>query len=178
MRSTILGALAGLAVLVSTAATAGQSAAPGIRRAQLPSPFGAPGPVVPGLQRCTPQYQALLELQMRGMRQLQLLSRAQGERLCSAIEDADTLGVDKLLDPRALQRFLTPEQRQALGAFGIDLAKVDVAGIMRLLGIDLSRIDLRRIRHQCRQGQGELDRYATSEIGRLESELIRCDDRI
>jgi hypothetical protein len=120
----------------------------------------------------------LLKLQMQGMRQLQLLSRAQGEQLCSAIEDADTLGVDKFVDPRGLQRFLTPEQREALEAFGIDLAKVDVAKIMRLLGVDLSRIDLRRIKHQCRQGQGELDRYATSELGRLESEIVRCDERI
>ena len=178
MRSTILGALAGLAVLVSTGASAGQSTAPGTRLAQLPPPFGAPGPITPGPQRCTAQYQSLLKLQMQGMRQLQLLSRAQGEQLCSAIEDADTLGVDKFVDPRGLQRFLTPEQREALEAFGIDLAKVDVAKIMRLLGVDLSRIDLRRIKHQCRQGQGELDRYATNELGRLESEIVRCDERI
>jgi hypothetical protein len=178
MRSTILGTLAGLAVLVSTGASAGQGSAPGTRLAQLPPPFGAPGPITPGPQRCTPHYQGLLKLQMQGMRQLQLLSRAQGEQLCSEIEDADTLGVDKFVDPRGLQRFLTPEQREALAAFGIDLAKVDVAKIMRLLGVDLSRIDLRKIKHQCRQGQGELDRYATSELGRLESEIIRCDDRI
>lgn len=171
MRSTIL---AGLAAIVSTGAFAGQDAAPQTRLAQLPPPFAAPGP----MQKCTPQYQSLLKLQMQGMRQLQLLSRAQGEQLCSAIEDADTLGVDKFVDPKGLQRLLTPEQREALEAFGIDLAKVDVAKIMRLLGVDLSRIDLRKIKHQCRQGQGELDRYATSEIGRLESEIVRCDDRI
>ena len=115
---------------------------------------------------------------MQGMRQLQLLSRAQGEQLCSTLEGADELGVDKLVDPKALQRFLTPEQRELLEAFGLDLAKVDVAKIMRLLGVDLSRIDLRQLKHQCRQGQGELDRYATNELGRLESEIVRCDDRI
>lgn len=178
MRSTILGVLAAIAALVSTGASAGESATPDTRLAQLPPPFGAPGPVIPGLQRCTPQYQSLLKLQMEGMRQLQRLTRAQGEQICSAIEDAETLGVDKFVDPSALQRLLTPEQREALQAFGIDLAKVDVAKIMRLLGVDLSRIDLRRIKHQCRQGQGELDRYATSELGRLESEIFRCDDRI
>jgi hypothetical protein len=177
MRSTILGALAGLAALVSTGASAQQGTPPHTRLAQLPPPFGAPGPITPGPQRCTPQYQGLLKLQMQGMRQLQLLSRAQGEQLCSAIEDADTLGVDKFVDPRGLQRFLTPEQREALEAFGIDLAKVDVAKIMRLLGVDLSRIDLPRIKHQCRQGQGELDRYATNELGRLRRDR-RCDVRI
>jgi hypothetical protein len=178
MRSTILGALAGLAALVSTGASAGQGTPPHTRLAQLPPPFGAPGPITPGPQRCTPQYQGLLKLQMQGMRQLQLLSRAQGEQLCSTIEGADELGVDKLVDPKALQRFLTPQQREVLEAFGLDLAKVDVAKIMRLLGVDLSRIDLRQLKHQCRQGQGELDRYATNELGRLESEIVRCDDRI
>jgi hypothetical protein len=178
MRSTILGVLAAVAAIVSTGASAQQSAGPHTRLAQMPPPFGTPGPMVPGPQRCTAQYQSLLQLQMEGMRQLQRLSRAQGERICSALEDADALGVEKFVDPAALERLLTPEQRETLQAFGLDLAKVDVAKIMRLLGVDLSRIDLRRIKHQCRQGQGELDRYATTEIGRLESEIYRCDDRI
>ncbi len=178
MRSTVVGVFAALAALVSPAASAQQSPEPHTQLTQLPPPFGAPGPIIPGPQRCTPQYQSLLKLQKEGMKQLQLLSRAQGEQLCSTLEGADELGVDKLVDPKALQRFLTPQQRELLGAFGIDLAKVDVAKIMRLLGVDLSRIDLRQLKHQCRQGQGELDRYATNELGRLESEIIRCDDRI
>ena len=40
-----------------------------------------------------------------------------------------------------------------LGAFGIDLSKVDVAKIMRLLGVDLSQIDLRELKQQCRASQ-------------------------
>jgi hypothetical protein len=152
----------------------------GARRelAQLPPPFGAPGPIIPGPQRCTPQYQSLLKLQMQAMKQLQRLSRSEGDMLCASIEGANEQGVDKFLDPKGLQKFLTPEQRDALQAFGIDLAKVDVNKIMRLLGVDLSRIDLRQLRHQCRQSQGEIDRFATTELGRLENEVIRCDDRI
>jgi hypothetical protein len=178
MRSTVLGAFAAVLAFASSPAAAQQSRAPRLDLAQMPPPFGAPGPVVPGPMRCTPQYQSLLKLQMEGMKQLQLLSRAQGEQLCSTLEGADQLGVDKLVDPKALQRLLTPRQRDVLEAFGVDLAKVDVAKIMRLLGVDLSRIDMRQLTHQCRQGQGELDRYATTELGRLESEIIRCDDRI
>ena len=93
-------------------------------------------------------------------------------------ESADTLGVDKLVDPKALQRFLTPEQRELVEAFGVDLSKVNVARIMRLLGVDLSKVDLRQFKHQCRQSQGEIDRFASNELGRLESEMIRCDDHV
>jgi hypothetical protein len=178
MRSTYLGAFAAILAFAANAASAQQSHPPRLDLAQLPLPFGGPGPIVPGPLKCTPQYQSLLKLQMEGMKQLQLLSRAQGESLCSTLEGADQLGVDKLIDPKAVQRYLSPRQREVLEAFGIDLAKVDVAKVMRLLGVDLSRIDMRQLTHQCRQGQGELDRYATNELGRLESEIVRCDDRI
>jgi hypothetical protein len=177
MRLTHLGALAALAALLTTGASAEPRLAADLELAQLPPPFGVPGPI-PGLRSCSPQHQSLLKLQLEGMRQLQRLSRGQGETLCASIDGAAELGVDKFLDPKALQRFLTPEQREALGAFGIDLNKVDVARIMRLLGVDLSRVDLRQLRNQCWQGQGELDRFAASEIGRLEGELLRCDERI
>src|SRR5262245_30232262 len=178
MRWTNLCAVAALAGLLATGASAEPRLAPDIERAQLPPPFGAPGPITPGPRSCSPQHQRFLKLQLEGMRQLQRLSRGQGETLCASIDGAAELGVDKFLDPKALQRFMTPEQREALGAFGIDLNKVDVAKIMRLLGVDLSRIDLRQLKHQCRQSQGELDRFAGSEIGRLENELLRCDERI
>jgi hypothetical protein len=177
MRLTHLGALAAVAVFVAAGASAEPRLTPNLERAQLPPPFGAPGPI-PGLRSCSPQHQRLLKLQLEGMRQLQRLSRSQGETLCASIDGAAELGVDKFLEPKALRRFLTPEQRDALGAFGIDLDKVDVAKIMRLLGVDLSRVDLRQLRNQCRQGQGELERFASSEIGRLENELTRCDERI
>jgi hypothetical protein len=177
MRLTYL-AVAAAAVLAATAATAQQSPRPRPELAQLPPPFGSPGPIIPGPNKCTAHYQSLLKLQMEGMKQLQRLSRGQGETLCAGLEGADQLGVDKLVDPKQLQQFLTPQQRELLEAFGIDLAKVDVAKVMRLLGVDLSRVDLRQLKNRCRQGQGELDRFATAELGRLESEIIRCDDRI
>jgi len=60
------------------------------------------------------------------------------------------LGVQKFLDPKAIEPLLTPQQRELLGEFGIDLSKVDVAKIMRQLGIDLSQIDLRQLTQQCR----------------------------
>jgi hypothetical protein len=168
---------AGLLAL-STAAIAGPQTRTQVDPIQLPPPFGMPGPIHPGPQSCSPQYQRLLKLQMEGMRRLQGLSRSQGETLCSALDGADQLGVDKLIDPKLLQRFLTPDQKELLDSLGIDLAKVDVAKLMRRLGIDPSQLDLRRLTHQCRQGQGEIDRFATSELGRLEREMLRCDDRI
>jgi hypothetical protein len=120
----------------------------------------------------------MLKLQVEAFRQLRRLSRGEGEKLCAAIEDADVQGVDKFVDLKGLDRLLTPEQRDALGAFGFDLGRVDVPKIMRHLGVDLSRIDLRNLKQQCRQTQGDVDRFATEELARLENETIRCDDRI
>jgi len=177
MKSRYLGALGGIAVLLATASFAGSGPTPRIEGAQLPPPFGAPRPIIPG-QSCSPHYQRLLKLQAEGMRQLQRLSRSEGEKVCATLESADLQGIDKLLDPKALEPLLTPDQRDLLRAFGIDLGKVDVAKIMQRLGIDLSRVDLRQLTQQCRQSQGGLDRFAASELARVESEINRCDDRI
>jgi len=49
---------------------------------------------------------------------------------------------------------------------------------MRQLGIDLSQIDLRKLTQQCRDSQGELDRFATREFDRVEEQLFRCDERV
>ena len=166
------------ALLLSTGSSAKQGAMPQHQPAQLPPPFGAPGPILPGPQSCSPRYQRLLKLQIEAMRQLQRLSRSEGNMLCSTLDNADQLGIDKLIDPKALQRFLTPDQKDLLDSLGVDLSKVDVAKLMRRFGIDLSQIDLRQLTHQCRLSQGELDRFATSELGRLERETLRCDDRI
>ena len=117
-------------------------------------------------------------MQRDAFKALQGLSRRDGETLCSSLESADQLGISKFLDPKALEPHLTPQQRELLGAFGIDLSKVDVAKIMRLLGVDLSQIDLRQLKQQCRDSQGELDRFATSELNRVETEMFRCDDRV
>ncbi|MET0191857.1 MAG: hypothetical protein ABW200_00630 [Hyphomicrobiaceae bacterium] len=43
------------------------------------------------------------------------------------------------------------------------------------LGFD---VDLRFIKTQCRVGQGNLEREFMTEIGRLKSELLRCNDTI
>jgi hypothetical protein len=101
-----------------------------------------------------------------------------GETLCASLESAEQLGVQRFLDPKAIEPLLTPQQRELLGAFGIDLSKVDVAKIMRQLGVDLSQIDLRQLKQQCRTSQGQLERFATSELNRVESELSSCDQRV
>jgi hypothetical protein len=144
-------------------------------RALQPVQLGA---ALPGQRNCSTSYLRFLQLQAEGMRQLQRLSRGDGEKLCSALENADTAGIDKLIDPKALEPLLTPDQRDFLGALGIDLGKVNVPKLMQRLGIDLSHIDLRQISQQCRQHQGDLERFASSELAHLENEMLRCDDRI
>lgn len=168
---------AGMATTVPmTMSSAQPTRALGTEPAQLlPPPFGAP---LPGQRNCASSYQRLLKLQAEGMRQLLRLSRGDGEKLCSALANADVAGIDKLIDPKALEPLLTPDQRDLLGALGIDLGKVNVPKLIERLGIDLSRIDLRQITQQCRQHQGDLERFATSELARLENEMLRCDDRI
>jgi hypothetical protein len=179
MRSRYLAVLAGAAALVATAALAGQSSAPGVEKAQMvPPPFGGPRLTLPGAQSCAPEYKKLLKVQAEAMRQLQRLSRGEGDKLCSTLESADLQGVDKLIDPKLLEKLLTPDQRDLLDALGIDLSKVNVAKLMQRLGIDPSQIDLRQIRQQCRQGQDGIERFAASELERVEKEIIRCDDRI
>jgi hypothetical protein len=176
MRWRYLGAFGALAAVLATASSAEPTRTRGIEQTQvLPPPFGAP---VPGLRNCSVHHQRLLKLQTEAMRRLQRLSRGEGERLCSALESADLQGIDKLIDPKALEPLLTPDQRDLLGALGIDLSKVNVPKLMQRLGIDLSHVDLGQLTQQCRQHQGDLDRFAGSELARLESELLACDDRI
>ena len=148
----------------------------GIAGVQLPPPFGGPR-TIPG-QQCSSEYQKILKLQADALRALQRLSRRDGERLCASLESADESGIAKFLDPKAIEPHLTPRQRELLGAFGINLSKVDVAKGMRLLGIDLSQIDLRQLKQQCRTSRGEIERFATAELDRVETERFRCDDRV
>ena len=165
------------ALLLPAAATAAprtQSTQQQVERVQL-APFSSPR--FPGSQ-CAPRYQKLLKLQVEGLKRLQGLTRNEAERLCAAIEDANVRGVDKLIDPKSIEQLLTPEQRELLNSLGMDLSRVDVGKLMRLLGVDLSKIDLRQIKAQCRQSQGALDDFAREELGRLEKELLACDDRI
>jgi hypothetical protein len=144
-------------------------------QAQLPSPFGRPP--LPG-QQCAPEYQTVLKLELEAYRALQRLSRVDGEKLCASLESTDEMGIHKFLDPKAIEPLLTPQQRELLGAFGLDLSKVDIAKALRLLGVDLSQIDLRRLKQQCRASQVELDRFASRELSRVEEVLLRCDDRV
>jgi hypothetical protein len=134
-------------------------------------------PIIPG-QQCSREAQKILKLQRDAFKALQRLSRRDGETLCSSLESADQLGISKFLDPKAVEPHLTPQQRELLGAFGIDLSKVDVAKIMRLLGVDLSQIDLRQLKQQCRDSQGEVERFASRQLNRVEAELFRCDERV
>ena len=176
MRCRYLGALGAFAAVLATTSGAAPMRTRDIAEAQLlPPPFGAP---LPGPQSCSAHYQRILKLQAEGMRQLRRLSRRDGEKLCSTLESADLNGIDRLIDPKALEPLLTPDQRDLLGALGIDLGKVNVPKLMQRLGIDLSRIDLRQITQQCRQYQGDLERFVASELARLEEELLRCDDRV
>src|SRR5262245_31500243 len=55
MRVTFLATIAAIAALLATPALAQQSPGPRSQLAQLPPPFGAPGPIVPGLPLCSPQ---------------------------------------------------------------------------------------------------------------------------
>ena len=142
---------------------------------QLPPPIGVHGP---GRKQCAPEYQRLLKLQIDGLTSLQKLARGHGETLCATLEGADQRGANKLLDPKLLEPLLTPPQRELLEALGVDLSKVDVARLMRVLGVDLSQIDLQQLKQQCRQSQGGLDQFATNELKRLQSEVLRCDDRV
>ena len=168
--------LAGVA-LTLIIPTAASSIETQLERTQLPPPFGAPRPIIPGNQ-CTPESKSVLKLQLEAFKALQRLTRRDGETLCASLESAEQLGVQRFLDPKAIEPLLTPQQRELLGAFGIDLSKVDVAKIMRLLGVDLSQIDLRQLKQQCRASQGELERFATNELNRLQKEMLRCDDQI
>src|SRR6476659_4374977 len=109
-----------------------------VKLVQMPSPFGAPRPIIAG-QQCSREVQKILKLQRDAFKALQRLSRRDGETLCSSLESADQLGISKFLGPKAVEPHLTPQQRELLGAFGIDLSKVNVAKIMRLLGVDVSQ---------------------------------------
>jgi hypothetical protein len=167
--------LAGIVLALSVPAAALSDGI--LQSTQLPAPFGDTRPSIPGKQ-CAPEFQKILRMQKGAFKALQRLSRRDGEKLCATLESAEQLGVGKFLDPKAIEPLLTPQQRELLGAFGIDLARVDVEKMMRLLGIDLSQIDVRQLTQQCRETQGELDRFATSELNRVENEMSRCDDRV
>lgn len=126
---------------------------------------------------CAPRMQETLRTEIETLRRLRQLARREGERLCAGLEAADGLDLERLIDPNSLQSLLSDHQRELLDALGIDLARVDVGKVMRLLGID-PRLDLQVLKQQCRRSQGGIERFASEELGRLEQEVARCDGRI
>ena len=164
------------AILVPTAALAGPDRQGSNLRPAQTAP--APNAARPMFGQCSPHYQHLLQLQIEALRRLKQLAGNEGERLCAALEAADQRSIAALLDPKSLEPLLTRRQREVLLALGVDLAKVDVAKLMRLLGVDPQPLDLRRLREQCRRSQDGVDRFASEELARLEPEILRCDDRL
>jgi hypothetical protein len=127
---------------------------------------------------CAPRMQETLRMEIEALRRLQQLARREGDRLCAGLEAADGRDLERLIDPNSLQSLLSDHQRKLLDALGIDLARVDVGKVMRLLGIDPPRLDLQALKQQCRRSQDGIERFASEELGRLEQEVARCDGRI
>jgi hypothetical protein len=144
--------------------------------AQLSPSHTPPRGILPGW--CSAHDQKILKLEIEALKRLKQLARGEGEKLCATIEAVDQLDVDTLIDPKSLDSLLTQRQRELLQSLGVDVAKMDVGRFLRLLGIDPPRLDLRRLKQQCRQSQGGIDRFATDELGRLEQEILRCDERV
>ena len=165
-----------IAILLPIAAVAGPDRqGSNLRPGQGALPRNAADPM---FGQCSPDHQHLLQLQIEALKRLKRLAGNEGERLCAALEAADQRPIASLLDPKSLEPLLSQRQREALLALGIDLGKVDVAKLMRLLGVDPQPLDLRRLRQQCRRSQDGLDRFASEELARLEPEILRCDDRV
>ena len=165
-----------IAILLLIAAVAGPDRqGSNLRPGQGAPPQNAADPM---FGQCSPHHQHLLQLQMQALKRLKRLAGNEGERLCAALEAADQRPIASLLDPKSLEPLLSRRQREALLALGIDLGKVDVAKLMRLLGVDPQPLDLRRLREQCRRSQDGLERFASEELARLEPEILRCDDRV
>src|SRR5215475_10523207 len=55
-----------------------------VQRTQLSPPFGV-RPILPG-QKCAPEYQKILKLQLEAYKALQRLTRRDGEKLCASVE--------------------------------------------------------------------------------------------
>jgi hypothetical protein len=135
-----------------------------------------PGPESqPGRQQCTPESKKVLEAQIDGWKWLKGLSRSEGEVLCGLVEKADDL---EKLDGKTIEQLVPEKTRELLKTLGVDFSRMDLKAFLKQLGYDLPSIDIRAMKAQCRQAQGELDRLATSEIGRLRNELLVCEDSI
>ena len=121
----------------------------GAASAQIPSPFG--GPIEPGgLPKCTKEYVKMVQSEITGMEKLRAAGPVLVGKVCTLIESGSAIVGGEL--PAGVRQ-------QIKGWLGVD-------------------VDLRFIKMQCRQGQGNLDRELMSQIGYLKSELMRCNDTI
>jgi hypothetical protein len=132
----------------------------------------------PWRAQCSPEHRRLFELELRALRRLDELALGDGDKLCAALKADDQVDVSKLIDPKLLDAWLSDRQRQLLRALGVDIAKLDVAKVMSLLGIAAPRLDLRTLQQQCRQAQGGIERFTRERRERLQGELLRCEDRV
>src|SRR5262249_31835086 len=114
-----------------------------------------PGSQLPGRQQCTADSKKVLEAQIEGWKWLQGLSRSEGEALCGVVEKADDLGK---LDGKAIEQLVPEKTRELLKTLGVDISRMDLKAFLKQLGYDLPSIDMRSVKAQCRQAQGELDR--------------------
>jgi hypothetical protein len=117
--------------------------------AQAQSPFGTPRPDM-GKPQCNKDYLKGIQQQLDVMEKLRASGPELVGQICTLIEGGSALIGGELPD----------SLRQQLKS---------------TLGFD---VDLRFIKTQCRVGQGNLEREFMTEIGRLKSELLRCNDTI
>lgn len=115
------------------------------------SPFGGPQMPAPGqVQKCTPEYSKSVEAQIKSLEQWRTTAPETIGQICRLIDTA--------------------------GAFlGEEIPEGIREQLKSTLGIN---VDMRFVRAQCRQSQGDLDRELTTQLGYLRSELERCDPRI
>jgi hypothetical protein len=95
---------------------------------------------------CTKDYVAGVDLQVTALERMRTAGPELVGQVCALIEQGSQMVGGELSD--------TTRQRMK-AMFGFDL-------------------DLRFIKTQCRQGQGNLDRELMSELGYLKAEQIRC----
>jgi len=134
---------------------------------------GAPWPT-----QCSARDRRTLQLELKALERLQQLAHGDGSTLCTGLEGADQVDVSKLIDPKSLDARLTDSQRELLRALGVDIAKLDVAKVLRLLGFDSPRLNLRALQQRCRQTRDGIERFAREQRDRLEQQLLRCEDRV
>lgn len=95
---------------------------------------------------CTKDYVAGIDLQVKALEKMRTAGPELVGQVCTLIE-------------------------QGSGIVGGELSDTTRQRLKGMLGFDL---DLRFIKAQCRQGQGNLDRELLTELGYLKSEQIRC----